>query len=225
MSLWNRFATLAPEDDEEEIEIGCIDHFLTGTGDFHCGLSQPLAFNCPPCGQCLSQNECGLDSLDVEVPNVGVNAVQRKTGKMKSAGKGKITIDSGAGESVLPKDMLPNEELIEGEAKKNGVKYVAANGSKMENYGEKKVRFKHGADEVLNSITFQATEVKKPLAAVSKILDKGNVVVSSRKGSYILNEKTGKKIELKEERGTFVMEVEFFEPEVTTEGFPRPGSK
>ena len=63
------------------------------------------------------------------------------------------------------------------------------------------------------SIVFQATDVRKPLAAVSRILDKGNKVVFSRYGSFIQNEKRGRKFELKEENGVFVMEVEFFEPE------------
>ena len=144
---------------------------------------------------------------------------------MRSAGKGKITIDSGAGESVMPKEMLPNEELVEGLAKKSGVRYVAANGSKMDNYGEKRVRFRQGEDEVLNSIVFQSTDVRKPLAAVSKIIDKNNKVVFDKDGSYILNKKTGRRIELLEERGTFVMEVEFLEPEFESEapGFTRRG--
>ena len=57
-------------------------------------------------------------------------------------------------------------------ATKNRVKYVAANDARMENQGEKKIRFKKSEGEVLNSITFQVTDVGKPLAAVSKILDK-----------------------------------------------------
>ena len=67
----------------------------------------------------------------------------------------------------------------------------------------------------MNKITFQVTDVAKPLASVSRILDKGNTVVFSRTkgGSYILNEKTGGKIPLVEEKGTFVMNVEYFQPE------------
>ena len=95
-------------------------------------------------------------------------------------GKGKITIDSGAAESVTPKDMLVNEPVIEGQAKKNGVKHVAANGARMENQGEKRVRFKTSGSGMMNSITLQVTDVGKPLAAVSRILDKGNTVVFSR---------------------------------------------
>ena len=143
---------------------------------------------------------------------------------LKTAGRGKITIDSGAAESVLPVDAVPNETLVEGEAKRRGVRYIAANGGKMDNLGEKKVRFRRDGSDAVNSITFQVTDVGKPLASVSRILDKGNSVVFSRgsEGSYILNEKTRQKIPIKEEKGTFVMDVEFLEPAVERD-FPRQG--
>ena len=56
-----------------------------------------------------------------------------------------------------------------------------------ETQAEKRVKFKRSGREVLNSITFQVTDVAKPLAAASKTLDKGNTVVFSREsaGSYI----------------------------------------
>mgnify|MGYP001200880737 FL=1 len=78
---------------------------------------------------------------------------------------------------------------------------------------------------MLNPIVCQSTDVRKPLAAVSKIIDKNNKVVFDKDGSYILNKKTGRRIELLEERGTFVMEVEFLEPEFESEapGFTRRG--
>ena len=52
-------------------------------------------------------------------------------------------------------------------------------------------------------------------------MGKGNAVVFSRKGSYIMNEDTGEKIRIQEEKGTFVMEVEFLEPAV--QDFTRQG--
>ena len=45
----------------------------------------------------------------------------------------------------MPRGMLPNEDLVDSAGKRSGVKYIAANGSKMENFGEKKVRFKQAA--------------------------------------------------------------------------------
>ena len=55
--------------------------------------------------------------------------------KLKPAGKGRITIDSGAAEPVLPVGMLPGGETVEGESKRKGVRYIAANGGKMRTTG------------------------------------------------------------------------------------------
>ena len=160
--------------------------------------------------------EVAIGILEVESEDRDVKAVREdRAGKLVYAGKGKITIDSGAAESVMPKDILINEPVVEVYAKKSGVKYVAANGARMENLGEKRVRFKKSGGDTLSSITFQITDVGKPLAAVSRILDKGNTVVFSRgsAGSYIRNNKTGEKTMLKEEKGTFVLEVGYYQPE------------
>ena len=154
---------------------------------------------------------------------VGVGTSKR----LRPAGRGKVTIDSGAAESVMPRGMLDGERLVEGEAKRLGIKYVAANGAKMENYGEKRVRFRKDGLDGISNVLFQVTDVGKPLASVTRILDKGNSVVFSRKpgGSYIVNNNTGRKIQLAEEKGTFVMEVEYLEPELgtNTQGFTRQG--
>ena len=73
---------------------------------------------------------------------------------------------------------------------------------------------------------FQVTDVGKPLASVTRILDKGSTVVFSRKpgGSYIMNNHSGQKIQLTEEKGTFVMDVEYLEPDPDSEGFARQGN-
>ena len=129
---------------------------------------------------------------------------------LKEVGRGRITIDSGAAESVLPKNLLPHEPIEEGEAKRRGVKYVAANGGKLENMGEKKVKVKRAGSNAANSITFQVTDVSKPLASVSRILDKGNAVIFSRSGSYILNDTSSEKIP--------IADVEFLEPDFVWRG-------
>ena len=55
---------------------------------------------------------------------------------------------------------------------------------------------------------FLVSDVCKPLAAVSAIVDQGNRVRLGRTGGFIENEKTGKRIELKRKRGTFVMTMD-----------------
>ena len=55
-----------------------------------------------------------------------------------SLGKGRITFDSGAAESVMPKDILKEVQLRESEGSKNGIHYKAANGGRVSSYGNKK---------------------------------------------------------------------------------------
>jgi hypothetical protein len=49
-----------------------------------------------------------------------------------------ITLDKGAGVNVWPKDMKNDIKL---EAKQEGLKMIAANGTIIENVGTKKIRF------------------------------------------------------------------------------------
>lgn len=174
-----------------------------------------------------------LDVMEPEVNEMATSKAPAPSRKLRSAGRGKITVDSGAAESVLPTGMVPGEPLVEGSSKKAGVKYMAACGTSMPNRGEKRVKFRtadrEGQCDNLSSIQFQVTDVNKPLAAVSKILDKGNSVLFTRegKGSCIINDVTGERIYLTEEKGVFVLDVEFFEPDADDSqamGFPRQGS-
>ena len=55
---------------------------------------------------------------------------------------------------------------------------------------------------------FLDADVKKPLGAVSAIVDQGNTVVFSRRHSYIQNDTTGETIPVVRSGGTYVIEVE-----------------
>ena len=91
---------------------------------------------------------------------------------------------------------------------KNGKKYRAAGGQELENVGEKRPRFK--INGVPTMMRFQATtHVKKPLAAASRITQKGNRIIldDADSLSYIENKATGTRIPLQIENGIYVMEV------------------
>ena len=55
---------------------------------------------------------------------------------------------------------------------------------------------------------FLDADVKKPLAAVSEMVDAGNTVVFSKSGSYVEEGKTGERIELARKGNTFVMRLD-----------------
>ena len=59
------------------------------------------------------------------MPDRAIAGVARAE-QLTLAGKGKVNIDSGVVESVMPRGMLEKEPLVEGEAKRLGVQYVAA---------------------------------------------------------------------------------------------------
>ena len=121
--------------------------------------------------------------------------------------KGKVTVDSGAEDSVWPSSHVSWGNVSPSEDSQKGIGFVAANGERMPNYGTTEVAFEK--DGKLRKMNFSVTDCKKPLASVSKIVDKGNRVVFDEDESYILNKKTGEKIALERDRGTYVMVVEF----------------
>jgi hypothetical protein len=131
-----------------------------------------------------------------------INALQ---GEKK---KSKITIDSGAEESVWPIDQVDEGDLVETEASRNDIGFVAANGARMKNYGALKVDFENEGKAM--QMNFHATSVKKPLAAVCRITDCGNKVCFGPKpeDNFILNVVTQERIYMKRERGTYVLEID-----------------
>jgi hypothetical protein len=127
---------------------------------------------------------------------------------LRCAGHGKITIDSGAAESVMPVEFLKAQPMEATSEDQKKARHIATNGDVMYNAGQKKAKFKT-KDGNIRSIAFRATGVRKPLAAVSRIVEKGNKVVFSPSGSYIQNLANGKKVEIEQEKGTYVMNVNF----------------
>ena len=63
-------------------------------------------------------------------------------------------------------------------------------------------------------LTFQVTDVKKPLLAVRRLVEKGNVVVlaGGEEESYIYNVASQTKVPIKKKGGSFVIEAHFMKP-------------
>ena len=112
--------------------------------------------------------------------------------------------------------MAPQFEVKPSKGSRGGVKYVTANGSLMNNKGEKdvKVRTKEGHKCVMK---MQVTDVQKPLMSVSRICDAGHHVVFLRDGGYIEHEKTGQRTEFARVDNVYCLNVH------CEKGFSRPG--
>ena len=131
----------------------------------------------------------------------------------------KVTIDSGAEESVWPVEWESPGSLEEPERK---MRFMAANGMEIGHYGKKVPTFSTKNSNTRKAMNFEVTDVKKPLASVRRIVEKGNEVRfgPGPQGNYIRNLATGEKIPLKLEKGGYVMEIDFV-PEGNAPDFSR----
>ena len=126
--------------------------------------------------------------------------------KMKSI---EITIDSGAGASCWPQNLLKKVPM---QPKARGVRFKAANGTELKYHGTKNIKFQANGKGGVCDMKFHVTDTTKPLASAAAIAKMGNrVVLEDGPGkSYIENVATGNRITLRESGGTFVFDAECF---------------
>ena len=144
-----------------------------------------------------------------------------------------VTVDSGAANSVINGDDFPNAPREESEGSRRGLVYQGPGSERIPNRGQKKFQVKPDSHSKPRNMTFQDAKVRKPLAAVSGITEKNNIVLFDKKGSFIapadcaevaeirrLINQVKSKIELHEKRGVYLMPVWI---EDKASGFTRRG--
>ena len=116
-------------------------------------------------GEECQPEECSTKEID---------AVDLDKMKLISLGREEIAVDSAAEESVCPIEWC---EAYKTEIPQKWMKFVNASGGKMGHYAAKEAMFKTGdrKDELM-SFSFQVSDVQRPLAAVWRIAEKGNIV-------------------------------------------------
>ena len=119
--------------------------------------------------------------------------------------KVRITVDSGAAESVSPKDWF---EQFQMSPLKTSGRLINASGGQIPVHGERTVALRAGEDRLIG-LPFTVCDVKKPLVSVKRICEKGNIIQfgPSSKESFIMNVKSKEKIYLIEENGQYMMEA------------------
>ena len=93
----------------------------------------------------------------------------------------------------MPRGMCPNYLITDGLPKQMGVYDVAANGDEMENEGEKHLSLT-AFDGTSKTMTFQVTNVSKPLGSVSKTCETGDQVVFTPPGHPDGSSREGREI-------------------------------
>ena len=128
-----------------------------------------------------------------------------------------LTIDSGAGENVMPEYMAPNFPVKHSPEQDAGVVYTAANGDTMPNRGRKVVRVTttEGQQKAMN---MQITDVNRALMSVARICDAGHTVVFKADGGVIKNNSSGEETKFRRENNVYRMTVRVNEADFGRQG-------
>ena len=101
----------------------------------------------------------------------------------------RLTVDSGAHESVVPPTDAENVPMQEGE--RIGCKYEVANGEIIVNQGEKRCAMVTEGTSHPRQMNLQVSDVHKALLSVIELVKKGQRVVFDDDWSYIQDKATG----------------------------------
>jgi hypothetical protein len=94
------------------------------------------------------------------------------------------TVDSASADHVSPEEEFKGFKMEPSEGSKQGKGYVAANGQKVPNLGQKRTEVMTDDGKKL-SVTWQITKVTKPLLSVDRLVEGGNEVSLTRSFPYI----------------------------------------
>ena len=160
------------------------------------------ACNHQGCGEKVrsSMKEIGSVERVIQKTKREVNEVRATPGWERV----RIQVDSGAIDTVGPKDIAGAFKMRETEMSRRGIGFVAANGSSIKSYGEKKIVGYTDNGEAV-SMRVQCADVKKVLCSVHKMNMGGNVVVLDSERSYMQNKESGRRTRIEYEDGQYVM--------------------
>ena len=169
---------------------------------------------------CISKN--GARKIEEKIEAIQVDSLadehaefseDDKTRQTKLRLKRGITMDSGAGNSVMPRRMvIQKDQIRESEGSKNGVQYVAANNGRIPNEGEYDLKFST-TEGNKQCLTFQIAEVNKALCSISNLVDGGYKVVfdknvkTDQDTSHMIHKETGVITRYRRTRNVWVLDA------------------
>jgi hypothetical protein len=151
----------------------------------------------------------------------------KKVGEVQYRMKRGITMDSCAGDNVIPRRMVNATRIRPSAGSKCGLRYVAATGEKIDNEGEVDLNFitSEGFSE---SWPFQVANVNKPLGAVADRVDNKCRVVydqddDGRDLSYILDKPSGRIMKIRRTGKVWILDAVVAKDMISLELFSRQG--
>ena len=207
----NTFAALTPDDDEDD-DMNFEEQEMQGPP----GLSWTKVEHRSP-----KKKKVWKKMDRREISSLEINTFDRTKNKQEQLKADKdlwITIDSGASENVINKQMAPQFRVQPSTGSNAGTTYITANGDEMANQGEKDVKIvtKEGHKCLLK---MQVTDVRKPLMSVARICDAGHQVTFTNEGGNIKHLQTGQTTHFDRIDNVYRLKVDLAE----SSGFARQG--
>ena len=188
----------AEEENEEPGPVNAIDYHKgadnMADGDDGWRVVRGCRWSRGACGV----GERTISSIDRDGKGLEVNQLSRGWERIR------IQVDSGAIDTVAPKDVAKAFSLRETEMSRRKVGFVAANGSKIDNYGERTVvGYTEGGEGV--SMRMTCADVQKVLGSVHRMNLGGNRVVLDGAESYMESKRSGKRTKIHYENGQYAL--------------------
>jgi hypothetical protein len=132
-------------------------------------------------------------------------------------------VDSGATDSVGPKNKFPQFMLKPSKGSIAGKNYVSATKHKVPNLGERTIEFQNDEGHDMK-IKLQEADIGKVLISAAKLTENYNDVNLSRRNPHIKNLRTGRVTKLHRKGGQFILHMWVRKNKNSASTFPRQGS-
>ena len=160
----------------------------------------------------VHKNNCGV--LEVDCGDLDMYAVEASAQVHEldvAQVSTEITIDSAAEESVCPQKWAESFGL---QAVDRPLKLVNASGGRIEHFGKRAVSYnpENCARRTMEA-NFEVTNVRKPLMALARVVDAGNVVQFGPRpeDNFVMHVGSNDKVYLRRKGNSFVLKAEFTE--------------
>ena len=118
----------------------------------------------------------------------------------------RVKLDSGAIDWVFTPEAGEAFDTKPSIFSRYGINYTAANGTEIQNFGQKTMSG-YSNEWTPLSVNVQVADVKSNLAAGMKIIEADNRIILGSSGSYIEDKNTGDRILIRRDNGCFVFDM------------------
>jgi hypothetical protein len=176
----------------------------------------------PPVHEVSSPERCLIFEVEARETETAVMSAPETPAKCRM----QVALDSGAGDHVVGPDDIPNFAIEPSAGSKAGRGFIAANGSKIANLGQSRVRVKDDGTKKSFKSVVQVADVSRPLYSVSKICDSSpGVEVTFNAAEAFVKDKQGRTVaKFRRQGGLYLADLEFTD-QGTQPGFTRQGVK